>query len=93
MEILYVTEIHKPDQIDQIISLSVAIWVYNNNQAGKHNIKTLTIKSGGVVLDTSQVQVVIPSLRVLIHTVMLTLAGRRLIALPFAAKNAPNPHD
>lgn len=43
-----------------------------------------SFKSGGVVLYTSQVQVVIPSFCVLIHTVMLTLSGWRLIALPFA---------
>lgn len=43
-----------------------------------------SFKSGGVVLYTSQVQVVIPSLCVLIHTVMLTLCWRSLIALAFA---------
>lgn len=50
--------------------------------------KALTFKSGGVVLDTSQVQVVIPPLCVLVHAVMLTLRGRRWLgALPLAAMN------
>lgn len=43
-----------------------------------------SFKSGGIVLNASEVQVVIPPLCVLVHTVMLTLCGRRLIALPFA---------
>lgn len=51
------------------------------------NLTQLTIKSGGVVLYTSQVQVVIPPLCVFIHTVMLTLSGWCLIVLPFAAIN------
>lgn len=46
-----------------------------------------TFKSGSVVLYTSQVQVVIPPFCILIHTVMLTLSGRHLIALPSAAIN------
>lgn len=55
--------------------------------------KSLTFKSGGVILYTSQVQVVIPSLCVLIHTVMLPLRGGNLIALPSAAKNVQIPHN
>lgn len=43
-----------------------------------------SFKSGGVVFYSCQVQVVIPPLCVLIHTVMLTLSGRRLVALPSA---------
>lgn len=50
-----------------------------------------SFKSGGVVLDTSQVQVVIPPLCVLVHTVMLALSSRRLIALPFAADVGGQP--
>lgn len=50
-----------------------------------------SFKSGGVVLYTGQVQVVIPSLCVLIHTVMLTLSGWRLIALPSAADVGGQP--
>ncbi len=61
--------------------------VYNNKKAVKQNKKTLAFKSRGVVLYTGQVQVVIPPFCVLIHTVMLTLSGRRLVALPSAAKN------
>lgn len=49
------------------------------------------IKSGGVVLYTSQVQVVIPPLCVFIHTVMLTLSGWCLIVLPFAADVGGQP--
>lgn len=46
-----------------------------------------TFKSGSVVLNPSQVQVVIPPLCILIHTVMLTLSGWHLIALTSAAIN------
>lgn len=49
--------------------------------------KTFTFKSGGVVLYTSQVKVVIPPLCVLIHTVMLTLSGWWLITLPSTVVN------
>lgn len=67
----------------------LSIWqVRNYKQFVKENTNTLTIKSGGVVLYTSQVQVVIPPLCVLIHTVMLTLSGWRLIAVPFAARQS-----
>lgn len=48
--------------------------------------ETLAFKSGCVVLYTGQVQIMIPPLCVLIHTVMMALGGRRLIALPSAAK-------
>lgn len=46
----------------------------------------LAFKSGGVVLDTSQVQVMVPPLCVLIHAVVLPLGGGRLGTLTSAAE-------
>lgn len=55
------------------------------------DIKVLAFKSGGVVLNTRQVQVMVPPLCVLIHAVVMPLGGRRLITLPSAAKTHQKP--
>lgn len=55
---------------------------------------TPTFKPRGVILYPGQVQVVIPPLRVLIHTVMLTLRVCRLGALPSTARSeTPQPDE
>lgn len=72
-------------------SFTIALCIRHKHPGQQRNatggdITALAFKSGGVVLDTSQVQVMVPPLCVLIHAVVTALGDGRLAALPSAAK-------